>query len=206
MGKAGGRGVQERGIATRAALLEAAFECLVELGYGATTTIEVARRAGVSRGAQLHHFPTKAELLTAAIESLFERRNAEFRKAFANLDPDVDQLDAAIDVLWSMFRSPTYVAWAELWMGARTDPELGAKVVEIGERFDHQSLETLRELLPTEAGADFDAQRVALAFAYSLLNGMALMSLIPYRGLASSEELIEALKAVAHLSIPEEGV
>ena len=211
MGEAGGRGIhergmQERGIATRTALLEAAFECLVELGYGATTTTEVARRAGVSRGAQLHHFPTKAGLLTAAIESLFERRNAEFRKAFANFDPRVDQLDAAIDVLWSMFRSPTYVAWAELWMAARTDPELAAKVVEIGEGFDHQSLETLRELLPDQTGSDPDSQRVALAFAYSLMNGMALMSLIPYRGLAGPEELIQALKAVAHLSIQEEGV
>src|SRR5579871_5026542 len=99
--------MQERGIATRSALLEAALECLVELGYGATTTTEVANRAGVSRGAQLHHFPTKAELLSAAVESLFERRNAEFREAFAHFEPGVDRTDAAIDLLWSMFQGPT---------------------------------------------------------------------------------------------------
>ncbi|MGH9097700.1 MAG: TetR/AcrR family transcriptional regulator, partial [Acidimicrobiales bacterium] len=53
------RGMQNRGIATRAALLNSAFECLVDLGFSATTTTEIAKRAGVSRGAQLHHFPTK---------------------------------------------------------------------------------------------------------------------------------------------------
>jgi AcrR family transcriptional regulator len=192
--------MQQRGIATRAALLEAALGCLVELGYGATTTTEVARRAGVSRGAQLHHFPTKAELLTAAVESLFERRNAEFRKAFADFEPGVDQLDAAIDLLWSMFLGPTYVAWSELWMAARTDPELTAQMVAIGERFDAQSLETMRELMPSADGADPELQRIGLGFAYSLMNGMALMSLLPYQGMAGSEELIEALKAVARMA------
>ena len=196
---AGERGVQERGLATRAALLEAALECLVELGYSATTTIEVSRRAGVSRGAQLHHFPTKAELLTAAVESLFERRNAEFRKAFANFAPGVDQGDATIDLLWSMFRGPTYVAWAEVWLAARTDPDLAVKVVEIGDRFDRQSLETLQELLPPPEGADPGFQRLALAFAYSFMNGVAMEALVPHQHLVAPEELIEALKVVARL-------
>lgn len=199
MRMAGERGTQERGLVTRAALLEAALECLVELGYAATTTTEVAKRAGVSRGAQLHHFPTKAELLTAAVESLFERRNAEFRKAFANFAPGVDQGDAAIDLLWSMFRGPTYVAWAELWVAARTDPDLALKVVEISERFDRQSLETLQELMPPPEGADPSFQRLALAFAYSLMNGVAMDDLLPHSALVAPEELIEALKVVARL-------
>jgi AcrR family transcriptional regulator len=177
--------------------LDAALECLVELGYGATTTTEVARRAGVSRGAQLHHFPTKAELLSAAVDSLFERRNAEFRKTFANFDPGVDQTDAAIDLLWSMFRGPTFVAWAELWMAARTDPELADKVVEIGDRFDRQSLQTWIELSSTTEGSDPGFERLSLAFVYSLMNGMALESLVPHQLLASPEELIDVLKFIA---------
>ena len=188
------RGMQERGVTTRAALLEAALECLVELGYGATSTTEVARRAGVSRGAQLHHFPTKAELLSAAVDSLFERRNAEFRKTFANFDPGADQTDEAIDLLWSMFQGPTFVAWAELWMAARTDPELADKVVEIGDRFDRQSLDTWIEL---SSASDPGFERLSLAFVYSLMNGMAMDVLVPHQQLASPEELINALKLIA---------
>ena len=122
------RPAQARSVATRAALLDAALESLVERGYAATTTIETARRAGVSRGAQLHHFPTKAELLTAAVEHLLERRLAEFRDALAALDPSRDRLDAAVDLLWAMFQGPAFVAWVELWIAARTDPELASVV------------------------------------------------------------------------------
>src|SRR3954469_18234781 len=101
--------VQARSLATRAALLDAAVDCLVERGYAATTTIETARRAGVSRGAQLHHFPTKAQLLATAVEHLFDRRRAEFLAALAAIDPAADRLDAAIDLLWSMFQGPAFV-------------------------------------------------------------------------------------------------
>src|SRR5215216_4444765 len=105
-----GRRVQERSLATRAALLDAAIDCLVDRGYAATTTIETARRAGVSRGAQLHHFPTKAQLLATAVEHLFDRRRAEFLEAFAAIDPQADRLDAALDLLWSMFQGPVFIA------------------------------------------------------------------------------------------------
>src|SRR4029453_13592842 len=120
---------QERAIATRNALLDAAIECLVELGYAGTTTIETARRAGVSRGAQLHHFPTKAQLLATAVEHLFDRRRSAFLAAFAAIHPKAARLDAAMDLLWSMFEGPAFVAWTELWVAARTDPELAATVI-----------------------------------------------------------------------------
>src|SRR3954469_10927661 len=106
----------ERTATTRAALLAATVDSLVERGYRGTTTQDVARRAGTSYGALLHHFPTKADLLCAAVGHLLEQRVAEFRKAMADLPPDAAKADAAIDVLWSMFNSPTFVAWHELWV------------------------------------------------------------------------------------------
>src|SRR4051794_25754585 len=110
----GRRPVQARSVATRAALLDAALECLVADGYAALTTNEVARRAGVSRGAQLHHFATKAELLSAAVDHLLARRVREFDDAFAALEgtePDVEQLLA---LLWEQFQGPAFIAWVEL--------------------------------------------------------------------------------------------
>src|SRR5580765_2376049 len=81
----------ERSAATRARLLDATIECVLDLGYARTTTIEIARRAGLSRGAQLHHFPTKIELVTAAIEHLFTRRHQEFLEAFDRLPAGTDR-------------------------------------------------------------------------------------------------------------------
>src|SRR5262245_49359115 len=123
----------ERSASTRTRLLDATLECLCDLGYARTTTPEIARRAGLSRGAQLHHFPTKAELVTSAVEHLFTRRDAEFREAFARVPPGTDRYAAAIDILWTMVSGPTFHAWLELAVAARTDPELRRDVKPLPE-------------------------------------------------------------------------
>src|SRR5690348_14361511 len=133
-----GRPLQKRAVDTRAALLDAAIDCLVDRGYAATTTIETARRARVSRGAQLHHFPTKAELMTAAVGRLLERRVDEFRKAFVDVPQGPGRLEHAVDVLWSMFESPCFAAFAELKLAARTDPELASVVQDMDQRFSDE--------------------------------------------------------------------
>ena len=69
----------------RQRLLDATVECLVEVGWSGTSTTLVSQRAGVSRGAQLHHFPTKNALVLAAVEHLSEARRDELRAAAADL-------------------------------------------------------------------------------------------------------------------------
>src|SRR5262252_1706823 len=87
----------ERSASTRGRLLDATISCLHDLGYAGTSTPEIARRARLSRGAQLHHFPTKAELVTNAVEYLFERRREEFLRAFRERPPGQPPAEAAID-------------------------------------------------------------------------------------------------------------
>src|SRR5438105_14934773 len=82
---------EERSASTRARLLDATIFCLSELGYGRTTTTEIAERAGGARGAQLHHFPSKAELVTTAVEHPLEKRTEELRKCFASLPAGMDR-------------------------------------------------------------------------------------------------------------------
>jgi AcrR family transcriptional regulator len=190
----------ERTAATRGALLDATFDSIVELGYGATTTTEVAHRAGVSLGALLHHFPTKSELLTAAVAHAFDRRLEEFRKTIADLEPGTDRLDAVLDVLWSMFSGPTFKACLELWVAARTDPELAQAVVGIDREFMAISQEIFSELFPAENGfADPTFQRIGLHMAYALLDGLAFSRLIEGYEPFATDEVLEAFKAMAHL-------
>src|SRR3954453_2424170 len=144
----------ERPATTRAALLAATVDTLVERGYRGTTTSDVARRAGVSYGALLHHYPTKADLLCAAVAHVLDQRMGEFRKAMADLPPQTVTRDAAIDVLWSMFKGPTFTAWLELWLAARTDTELAVTVAAVDRQFSEASVELFRELFPDESAAD----------------------------------------------------
>jgi AcrR family transcriptional regulator len=118
------RSQEERSATTRQLLLDATIECLTELGYAATSTTEIVRRAGVSRGAQVHHFPTKAELVHSAVAHLAKRQDAELRRQFARVKTSGDRVSQAIDVLWSAFTGPLFVAGLELIVASRTDPSL----------------------------------------------------------------------------------
>jgi AcrR family transcriptional regulator len=193
MGLVPDRRVQARSTATRQALLDAAIESLVERGYAATTTIETARRAGVSRGAQQHHFPTKALLVTAAVEHLLTRRLAEFRAAFAAADTGGDRLDVAVDLAWSMFQSPAFAAWIELWVAARTDPELAATMIDIDRRFTDETRTMFLELFPPDDRGDPALFDIGRDFAFAVMTGVALQRLVP-RGQRPAGEYLDALK------------
>jgi AcrR family transcriptional regulator len=164
---------EERSAATRTRLLDATLECLSELGYARTTTTEIAERGGVSRGAQLHHFPTKAELVTEAVAYLFDRRDEEFRAAFATLPADADRGAGAVDILWSMVSGPTFHAWLELAVAARTDSALRPKVAALTTRFTENVTRTFRELFPRPEGAA-PYWDLAPTFTFALLEGLAL--------------------------------
>ena len=101
---------QERTAATRARVLDATIEHLAECGYGRTTTVEVATRAGVSRGALVHHFSTRSDLVLAALEYLCERRLAELEAGMARLTDADDRLSAFVDLMWSTFNGPLFAA------------------------------------------------------------------------------------------------
>ena len=122
---------EERTRAMRARLLEATLELLVEKGYAGTSTTLVSERAGVSRGAQLHHFPTKQDLVVAAVQHVTEVRGAELAAAAENLPTGPKRTRAVLQVLGDHFTSPVFTAALELWVAARTDPDLLAEVAPL---------------------------------------------------------------------------
>jgi len=192
----------ERTAATRAALLSATVDTLVEHGYRHTTTQAIATRAGTSYGALLHHFPTKADLLCAAVGHLLEQRITEFRKAMADLPPKTPKAEAAIDVLWSMFNSPTFIAWHELWVAARTDAELADAVRPLDQRFTDESLDIFREVFAEETKDNPDLPRLAIGLTYSFLDGLALSHLIPGHAPTEPDELLAVFKMLIATAMP----
>lgn len=107
-----------------------------------------------------------------------QRRQAEFRKAMADVEPGADRLEAAIDLLWEAFAGPTFPAWVELWVGARTDPELAAAVRSIDGEFDRSSREIFRELFPPDEYPDAGFLDAGMRFALSVMDGVALRGLV----------------------------
>ncbi|MFI6759283.1 TetR/AcrR family transcriptional regulator [Micromonospora sp. NPDC050417] len=167
---------QERSRATQARLLEATVECLVEFGWSGTTSTVVANRAGVSRGAQLHHYPTKAALVMAAVVHLTERRAAEIRAEAVALPTGPGRLDRVIDMLATAFTGPLFVAALELWLAARTDPELRDALMPLEARVGREMHRLTVELL----GADErkPGVREAVQATLDLLRGLGVANLL----------------------------
>ena len=193
---------EERSTEMRLRLLDATVDCLYRLGYAGTTTVEVSKRARVSRGAQLHHFPTKAALVTAAVEHVFELRRAEFRAALARLPSSADRRAAAIDLLWTMVSGPTFYAWLELLVAARTDRELAQAVSEVDRHFGDAIRDTFRELFPALATGGLD--ELIPSFTFAVLQGIALGEVVE-RDRDRSARLLGLFHSLSRL-LPQTGI
>jgi AcrR family transcriptional regulator len=114
----------------RARLLDATIESLAEKGYGGTTTLEVQQRAGVSRGALLHHFASRTELILAALEHLTRERLAALQEELTQHRPiRGDRVAWTVRVIWNSFDGPLFNASLELWLASRNDADLRAALV-----------------------------------------------------------------------------
>nr|WP_180937057.1 TetR family transcriptional regulator [Nocardioides ungokensis] len=160
----------------RARLLEATVECLVERGFGGTSTTLVSERAGVSRGAQLHHFPTKNDLVVAAVEHLTDVRRAELETAARALPTGPRRTRAVLQMLADHFTSPVFIAALELWVAARTDPALLAAVAPLEQRVGRDTHRLTVELL----GADESrpGERELVQATLDLVRGLGLANTI----------------------------
>lgn len=172
---------QERRDTTRRKLLDATVECLMELGYARLTTLAVAQRAGISHGALFKHFPTKAELLGAAVEHLFPRLISEYRAALSDLPgPDEDRVALAIERLWAIYHRPELIAAVELYVAARTDPELASALGAVDPPHRRHLHQVARELFPRAAALhpEFDAtvELILNAVQGAAVGGVALPS------------------------------
>lgn len=158
----------QRSAATRAALLDAAVAVLIEEGYAQVTTARVAERAGVTRGAHLHHFGTRQALVAAAVDELAVRRELELRAAIAELPPaGRGRLQAGLDLFWAGYTSPLFQAALGLWAAARTDPELREHLLEVERRFDRGTAELAESII----GPD----RTQLELVLASVRGLSLL-------------------------------
>ncbi len=165
----------ERTARTRAKLIEATISSLHEIGFHQTTTTVVAQRAGVSRGAMLHHFPTKADLIMAAAERMRDMRGELHRERLANLETPADKFLALIDVLWEAMVSPSGVARIEVMLSTRSDSEMAERFVRMNDELDRSHKESVWRLCQA-AGMSGEASKEKI-YAFVQLYAAALRGL-----------------------------
>jgi AcrR family transcriptional regulator len=141
----GRRSQRERREHTRAQLVAATITCIAEYGYQATTTRRVAEIADVSLGALAHHFPSRLDLITSALDEVSQRMTAE-RPAHRETGRDPFGI---LDELWSLFRGELFTVWVKVWLAAAEDSDLYAALVPLEARVAAVISENVAAAAPT---------------------------------------------------------
>jgi AcrR family transcriptional regulator len=167
---------QDRSRATRQRLLEAAIGCLASMGWAGTTVAVVAERAGVSRGAAQHHFRTREELVTAAVEYGTEVRLDQLRRQFATLSGQRPSTLEVLTMLAGLCTSPLFRASLHLWVAASSDTRLRDRVVPIEAKIGRETHRLTVEIL----GADESRPgvRETVQATLDMVRGLGLADLL----------------------------
>jgi AcrR family transcriptional regulator len=181
---------------TRARILDAAMRLFADLGYQAATNALIAEEAGLTRGAMLYHFPSREELVEAAIAYIELERARLFEEAAVH-PPGADAAEHAIDAYWSLLKTTPFVAFAELEAAARTDPMLRERLAGAQSAFDHAQVGGDRFGAMVQAGVNprFQTSRDLGRF---LLEGLA-RGAMTYDEQARRERLLAVVKRAVRM-------
>jgi AcrR family transcriptional regulator len=144
---------------------------LLTYGYAGTSTTRVAELAGVTRGAQIRYFPTKADLLAATVTHLAGRRADAAMSSTQELEPSGDPIADGLELIWQTLRRPEFTAHLELLMAARTDSELRAHLGMVEPVVSAGLVKAVRTVLgqPPAGAALLEAVRTAVQAVTGLL-------------------------------------
>lgn len=163
---------QRKSSQTRVAILHATITCLAEYGYAKTTTQQIAHMANISRGAMLHHYTTKQELIAAVIDFVFYRRMEIYAERMRTLtDEQRINEGRGVEISWDVYFTPEYRAYMELRIAARSDAELHALFLPKAQRFDRVWRDETAKVFP-EWADDRERLDIAIDYVTALLEGL----------------------------------
>jgi AcrR family transcriptional regulator len=183
-----------KSLRTRRRILDAAMRLFAERGYHASSNADVAEASGLTRGAMLYHFPTREDLVEAAIDHIQQRRTEAFEAAALGQGHG-DATDQAIDAYWELLQQAPFKAFAELEAVARTDPDLARRIAPAQAAFDHAQIGSLSGLLLAGSGARFQTGRDLARF---MLEGLARASLT-YDQVDRTDRLLSVIKRITRV-------
>lgn len=163
---------EQRSAETRAALLDATVSAIHDLGYAAVTTAIISERAGVSRGAFLHHFHTRAELMAAVVAMVFDDEMQRYQGIVQSAQ--MDHLYEWPRILWSVLSRPSGIAVLEILQAARSDPDLARMVGPTQKAAEEGALLKMREAY----GGDEDTARSVMRLMVWAVRGLTISDII----------------------------
>ncbi|TNE58980.1 MAG: TetR/AcrR family transcriptional regulator [Alphaproteobacteria bacterium] len=191
----------ERASAMRKKIIDAAIQCLCDLGYHQTTTKAIAERARISRGAILHHFSTRSELVEAVFKEVSNQRTEYHRARLEHISDPMGRFLELIEILWETMISPTGVARLELLLGTRGDPELKEQFDALNAGHVQQSKDNLWLMAKSIGFATEEERKKIDAFTQLYIATMRGLSIDAMRsetrpGAEDAKELLKEMQTV----------
>lgn len=158
-------------------LSKAAFEVIREVGYANFRTSAVSKRAGVSQGAQLHHYPTKDSLAIAALEYAYGEAREKFEQNLANSESCDDLLNLILQDSADFYLSDYFMVALDILMAGGKNKELHKQLTGMSRQFRDQVERAWLEKL-VDDGWSLTLAEDVLALSHSLVRGFATRALI----------------------------
>ena len=194
MDETGSRRRQSRSVVTRERLIRASLDEIFEVGYHAATTQGIARRASVSRGALLHHFPSRADIVIATMEALLDDGTSQIQSVTDELQRGDASLADFVDFLWRLFSGRFFYLSLEMITESRNDPELRLRMIPVVRRF-HEALDAIWTRFCEGSERPPHQARVILNLTVCLMRGMGVQTVLrPEPGYY--REMVEAWKTL----------
>ena len=198
---------QARAMRTRQRIIDAATALLRDEGLSGVRTAAVARQAGVSEGALFRHFRTKPQLLGATLASVLASLYDRFAVSLAErASSDGDVVRLGVDALWEVYTDPALYGGFEVFLAARTDPDLRAITGPVLRAHIEREIQLARTLFPDAARDNprFDATIVGLlATLQGLAVGAAAWSLPVPQGSSNRAVELEFVEAFIRRELGE---
>jgi AcrR family transcriptional regulator len=170
--------------ATRARLIEATIDCILEEGLYRASSNRIAERAGVTWGVIQYHFGTRESLLLATFQEGMQELIDTLESAAITGATFEARLESLADVIWRFYRQPRFVAYEQLTLNLLRDPTMDAATVRLVRRQQAKIGARLTELTTQVTGreiADVLPASALLHILRGLAIGLVLSEAVPRR-------------------------
>jgi len=193
---------QERREGTIRKLLDAATDTLIEVGYSEASIQRICARTELSQGALFRHFATREALMVAVGEDVGAQLLERYRRKFAAVKTDGDDVAAAMRLLRDSCRSRSNQAWYELSIAARTNENLRKALEPVARSYFASITATARELLPDVAAALGDAFDILVTTLVAVFDGEQVHRFVIHDPRGVDDARIELLAAAFQTLMP----
>jgi AcrR family transcriptional regulator len=183
----------ERSAETQRRLIDAAIAILHQVGYGGTTTSLIADKAGVSRGAMLHQYPTKVDLMLAVVAEVYQRETSEYQRRGAQIASTRERFFRFPELMWDVLTRPSAIAVLEIMMGSRQDKALASRLAPLQRQIEATSRATVERILKEGGFPDLPELNAMRRLFVAAVRGLSIDLML----IKDRSELEQAIKLLA---------